>query len=255
MNKINHELIKQSFSKQASSFPDSPVLGDVRQIEAIVDMAGIQEGEWVLDLGCGTGLITRALARRSSQVVGLDLTLQMLEKAKEQGDKQGLAPLYVQGDACQTPFISEMFDCVVTRLTLHHMTEPERLIWEIKRVLKPSGRLILADIIADADPEKQKRHNQLEQLRDPSHVKFLTEQEIEELLLTTGFSLISTKRWETNRTLAEWLAVTGSDKQHDIVKMMEEGMEEDAFGLQIRYEMNDIVFTHHWYSVQTVKSK
>jgi ubiquinone/menaquinone biosynthesis C-methylase UbiE len=78
------------------------------------------------------------------------------------------------------PYEDEYFDRVVSRLVKYHIPETNKAFNEMYRVLKKGGKLILADIISDADYQKKMLHNTLEVFRDPSHIKMLALSELKE---------------------------------------------------------------------------
>jgi SAM-dependent methyltransferase len=103
-------------------------------------------GAQVLEVGCGTGVLTRQLASRPGvdSVTGVDLAPSLLEKARELA--AGLDTLrFEEADARSLPYADEAFDVVVFDSTLSHVPEPERAVAEAVRVLRPSGRLAVFD--------------------------------------------------------------------------------------------------------------
>jgi phosphatidylethanolamine/phosphatidyl-N-methylethanolamine N-methyltransferase len=101
--------------------------------------------DWViLDLAAGTGLLTLEIASRAQKVYGLDISAAMLEQAQIKARARQLTNVEFRvGDACQLSFAAETFDVVVISNALHVMLEPERVLTEVHRVLKPDGRLIV----------------------------------------------------------------------------------------------------------------
>jgi 2-polyprenyl-6-hydroxyphenyl methylase/3-demethylubiquinone-9 3-methyltransferase len=95
----------------------------------------------VLDVGCGGGFLTLELARHGVTTIGLDYSHSSLEAARERAQREapGCPVTYVHGDAYTLPFGSESFAAVTCMDFLEHVSEPERVIAEISRVLKPGG--------------------------------------------------------------------------------------------------------------------
>jgi ubiquinone/menaquinone biosynthesis C-methylase UbiE len=115
----------------------------------------------VLEVGCGTGVLTRQLAGLDhvASVIGVDLAPSLVQKARELAS--GLENVrFEEGDARSLPFEDEAFDVVVFDSTLSHVPEPERAMREAARVLRPAGCLALFDgdystatvALADHDP-------------------------------------------------------------------------------------------------------
>lgn len=100
----------------------------------------------ILDVGSGAGQILRHLLRRtqsSAQLVGFDLSHQMLRRARKK--LKSHRPAYIAGDLMRMPFADESFDCVTCGWVIEHLPDPRPGLREIGRVLKPGGRaLILA---------------------------------------------------------------------------------------------------------------
>lgn len=93
----------------------------------------------VLDLGCGTGTAGAAFRRTGTTVIGADLSEACLSVAKRRLDG------VVRADAVALPFIDGAFDAVVSRGALHHLASPEGALKELARVVRPGGRVLLAD--------------------------------------------------------------------------------------------------------------
>lgn len=99
----------------------------------------------VLDVGCGTGVITLVLSEMGHNVTGIDLSKEMLKRAKDKAHKQKLRAEFRLGDAENLSFEDGSFDAVINRHLLWTLLNPERAVAEWKRVLKPGGKLIIID--------------------------------------------------------------------------------------------------------------
>lgn len=130
-----------------------PRAGKERRIA--MGMMEIQEGDQVIDVGCGPGNYTRHLARASVSglTVGLDASEAMVAAAAERGGGENLA--YIRGDACALPFEDESFDVVCSVGVVHMIDRPMVAIAEMVRVLAPGGRLVV--LVSCARKERQRR--------------------------------------------------------------------------------------------------
>ncbi|GAB4400767.1 MAG: hypothetical protein OHK0048_16390 [Rhodoferax sp.] len=104
--------------------------------------ARLVNGATVLDVACGEGYGSAWLARMAQRVVGVDVQPAVVQRARQRYDAQGLN--FVCADGRALPFPSACFDWVVCFETLEHMADPQRLLAELARVLRPNGRLLLS---------------------------------------------------------------------------------------------------------------
>jgi ubiquinone/menaquinone biosynthesis C-methylase UbiE len=115
---------------------------------ALLAAADPRPGEQVLDLACGTGLIGFAAAEAvgpSGWVVGTDLSGRMIERARETALERGVSNAsFARMDAERLDLPDAGFDVVTCALGLMYLPEPERALHEMRRVLRPGGRLALA---------------------------------------------------------------------------------------------------------------
>ena len=117
--------------------PDGPLAGRLASLSAAVSRYA-QAGDRVLDLGCGTGELTRALAAAGLRVAGCDISRQMLLRAP--GDRDGCAGwVQLEPDWRRLPFASAAFDVVVAASVLEYVAEPAAVLRECARVLRPGG--------------------------------------------------------------------------------------------------------------------
>jgi SAM-dependent methyltransferase len=118
--------------------------------DAYLDRLDLGRARQVLDIGCGTGVIGRAIARRSDfdgTVIGIDPSRSLLEAAEAFARDEGVgARLRFQyGTAESLPFEEDSFDCVVAHTTISHVPDPSRLLSEMARVLRPGGNAVIFD--------------------------------------------------------------------------------------------------------------
>lgn len=97
----------------------------------------------VLDVGCGNGYVLSRYAREGAHTFGVDLTRAAVELSRRRFELAGLPGRFTVGSAEDLPFATDSFDCVCSMGVLHHTPDTERAVGEIRRVLRPGGRLIV----------------------------------------------------------------------------------------------------------------
>jgi demethylmenaquinone methyltransferase/2-methoxy-6-polyprenyl-1,4-benzoquinol methylase len=120
---------------------------DRRWKRRLASMAHCGNGCRALDLACGTGDIAFLLARRGGDVIGLDLTVRMIQLARARAVAEAGAGRvgFVAGDMGALPFGDGLFDLVTTGYGLRNVPDPDGAIAEIRRVLRPGGRVLSLD--------------------------------------------------------------------------------------------------------------
>jgi ubiquinone/menaquinone biosynthesis C-methylase UbiE len=114
-----------------------------RRAELFISRGGLEPGRRALELGCGTGVFLEKTARSGATLHGLDLSEDLLAKARAR--LSGLSNLTLdQGNAEQMPYPAADFDTVYGSSVLHHL-DLDAALREIHRVLKPGGRLVFAE--------------------------------------------------------------------------------------------------------------
>ena len=109
------------------------------QTEIAIDLGQITSANRVLDVGCGPGLLSESLAKHAASVEGVDFSETMIEQAK----RRRSGATFRVANAEVLPFENEDFDVAVCCYTSHHFARPERVYTELKRVLKPGGRVVV----------------------------------------------------------------------------------------------------------------
>jgi ubiquinone/menaquinone biosynthesis C-methylase UbiE len=175
--------VVQQFSQQAVYFAKLP--GHEAATQLLLRMAGLTATADVLDVACGAGAVACAAAAVARQVTGIDLTPAMIQRAAALQAELGLANLaWHVGDVARLPFRADQFDVVLTRYSLHHVQRPAEVLAEMARVCKAAGHVAVADLVLPA--AKASAYDRMERLRDPSHVRVLTEGELRGLLASVG---------------------------------------------------------------------
>lgn len=202
------QRVRQEFTRQAGQFATAAAVTRDDLVRRFVDAVPAGPDSVVLDVACGPGIVTAALAPRVREVVAFDLTPEMLSQARQRCIRTGLTNVtFQEGSATEMPFADASFDAVVTRLSLHHFQHPTQPLAEIARVLKPGCVLVLADISSSEVPEESELHNAIEILRDPSHVRMLPESALLSAISGAGLMVEQHTHWDEAREFEEWARI------------------------------------------------
>jgi ubiquinone/menaquinone biosynthesis C-methylase UbiE len=250
MSKKHKETVQKQFTKTADAFAKFAVLDTPEVLAEKVEFAKPQPQELVLDVACGPGAFILAIAPRVSFAWGIDLTPEMLRRARGfQAEKQIVNVAFARADAEHIPFPDASFDLVSCQLAFHHITKAEPVLEEMMRVTKPQGRLLILDPLAPESDSKFELFNQIERLRDPSHTlslrltTFLSMFEEHEL----GVLRQSVRRRQ--RSFNQWMRRAGLEpgqkRYIETRKRLEESMPGDKAGFSARVDGDDIQIVHN----------
>ena len=241
--------VKQEFKRQAETLSLASVFTDSGVLEQIHTAIGPTRMMRLLDLGCGPGIVTAAMAPDVKEVVAYDLTPEMIDKVRKKCKESGLKNVQFElGSAEQLPFEEESFDCVVTRLTVHHFLDPHRVMNEVVRVTRHGGKVVVADVVSSENEEEATLHNALETLRDPTHVRMFPPSEILELFQSTGLRINSKVTWEMKRDYEEWIRITNAPERVKPLYIVMEALAKAGLraGINLYFDGKTLTFTHHW---------
>jgi ubiquinone/menaquinone biosynthesis C-methylase UbiE len=212
MQHTQHDVIRREFGQQAARFGEQGLtLSNQAYLQWMVEQLDLQSHFEVLDVAAGTGHLSRAIAPYVRRVVALDLTPEMLAQGRYEAEQQGLTNLvFEQGEAEHLSYAHERFDLVVTRFSLHHFADPHEPLHEMVRVCRRGGRVAVVDLVSPNDPAVSITYNHLEHLRDPSHVRALTADELQRLMRQMGLELVHTASRDVEVHLEHWLDLTGA---------------------------------------------
>ena len=117
--------------------------------EEFIGRLGIQSGERVLDVACGTGNLAIPAARAGASVTGVDIAANLLEQARTRAEAEGLTCQFDEGDAEALPYADGSFDTVVTMFGAMFAPRPDKTASELMRVCRSGGRIAMANWTAE----------------------------------------------------------------------------------------------------------
>jgi ubiquinone/menaquinone biosynthesis C-methylase UbiE len=205
---IDHEtLVVSQFGSRAAAYVASSVHAqgdDLRDLAALV--AGHPRAR-VLDLGCGGGHVSFAVAPHVAEIVAYDLSDDMLAAVAAEAASRGLDNVSTRrGTAESLPFEDASFDFVFTRFSAHHWYDVKAGLAEARRVLEPGGKAAFVDVVAPADAALDTFLQTVEMVRDPSHVRDYTAEQWLAFLGDAGFAAANVTKRRLHLEFASWIA-------------------------------------------------
>jgi SAM-dependent methyltransferase len=141
-----HEQLKERQSVMWGKSPFVSIAETITDLHAsVAEAMNVQPGERVLDLGCGTGGVAEAIARPGVTVVGIDLAPGLIEIARARAAERGLSIDYRVGDCENLDVEDASFDAVGSSVAIMFSPDHEATAAELARILRPGGRLALAN--------------------------------------------------------------------------------------------------------------
>jgi len=117
-------------------------IGGLKATEELIELCHIDQGKYVLDVGCGVGITPCYLAKRHGcRVVGVDISKRMINRSKERAKREGVedSVKFMVADAQDLPFDDDLFDAVYTESVTVFPKDKQRAVNEYRRVTKPGG--------------------------------------------------------------------------------------------------------------------
>jgi len=186
-----HEtLVTAQFGPRAAAYVTSLTHSQGEDLTQLAAMVAGQGQARVLDLGCGGGHATFAVAPHVKEVVAYDLSQDMLGAVAAEAKRRGLNNIATRQGAVESlPFANAEFDIVVTRFSAHHWSDLGAALKEARRVIKPDGRAAFIDTLSPGTPKLDTFLQAFELFRDPSHVRNYSEAEWRTALTRAGFGV------------------------------------------------------------------
>jgi ubiquinone/menaquinone biosynthesis C-methylase UbiE len=207
------QKVVEQFGPRAQAYLGSAVHAQGLDLQQLTQLAGVLATNTplrVLDIGCGAGHASFAVAPHAAEIIAYDLSEAMLQVVRQTAESRQLPQLRTcQGAAEQLPFEADRFDLVISRFSAHHWLDPRAALREVVRVLRPGGQLCLIDIIGP-----QGRHASLldthlqavELLRDPSHVRDYSPAQWLAMLAEADLLTETWQAWRLPMEFASWVA-------------------------------------------------
>ncbi len=211
-----HSFVAERYEPRAQAYLASAVHSagaDLDQVEAL--LRSFVTLPRVLDLGCGGGHASYRAAPHAAAVTACDITIGMLAVVASEAARRGLSNVATVCAAAESlPFADAAFDVVLCRFSAHHWQDLAAGLREARRVLAPGGTMALIDTVAPPDRTLDSVLQAIELLRDATHVRNYTVDELTGLLAAAKLSTQCVTLRRLRLEFAAWTARTGAAPLH-----------------------------------------
>lgn len=197
------DRVRAQYGKVGDAYVRSKGHAGGSDLDRMLALAAPKPTDTLLDIATGGGHVARVIGPHAGRVIASDLTPEMLDHAIPYLEAQGVTAERLVADAQDLPLDDASVDIVTCRIAPHHFPDPAAFVAEVARVLKPGGRFLLVDSTVPAGPVGDV-FNAYEAVRDPSHVRSLTEAEWVALLERNGFRVEAVEPFRKRHEFEEW---------------------------------------------------
>jgi ubiquinone/menaquinone biosynthesis C-methylase UbiE len=206
--RTHEQTVHSQFDSRSSDYLTSAVHAsgpDLERAKALVAQVAAPAARG-LDIGCGAGHLSFALAPFHRQLLALDPSPGMLATVAEAAAARHLPQIQTcLGSAQSLPFADGSFQLVATRYSAHHWRQLEVAVGELARVLVPGGYGLVIDTLGQEDPLVDTYLQSIELLRDISHVRNRSQAQWRGLLHGAGLVELDRAQWPTRLQFSSWI--------------------------------------------------
>lgn len=206
--RTHEQTVHSQFERRADAYLTSAVHAagpDLERAKVLVSQA-VPPTARALDIGCGAGHLSFALAPQVEHVTALDPSRNMLAVVAKAAASLGLGQIATrEGSAESLPFADGSFALVCTRYSAHHWTRLEEAVREVARVLIPGGHALIIDTLGQESALADTFMQTIELLRDASHVRNRSRAEWRLLLGSAGLAELEHAAWPLRLEFASWV--------------------------------------------------
>jgi ubiquinone/menaquinone biosynthesis C-methylase UbiE len=241
------ERIRDQFSRQADAYARMPQTRDQSALARLVALCAPTHDDCVLDVACGPGFLTVAFATLCGRAVGIDATAALLAHAHEEAVRRSVTNVEFRlGDATRLESADASFDIVACRAAFHHFPDPAAVLREMVRVMRPAGRMLIADMLGSEDARKAEYHDRIERLCDPTHVHALPASEFAAMFANAGLRVDVDGNQQIEYEVEEWMDHGSPDVtvRTEIRRLLAAAEASDLCDLGVRRDAGRLYFSH-----------
>ncbi|HZU65268.1 MAG TPA: class I SAM-dependent methyltransferase [Novosphingobium sp.] len=215
MTRTHETLVDQQFGARAAAYVASAVHASGADLARMAAIAAAHAPAHALDLGCGGGHVSYAIAPYARAVAACDLAPQMLAAVAAEAQARGAHHIATHAAAAEAlPFADGAFDFLACRFSAHHWADVRQGLAEARRVLRPGAPAVFVDVIAPEAPAADTHLQAVELLRDPSHVRDYRRSEWRAMVAEAGFAITAETPARLRMDFASWTARMATPAPH-----------------------------------------
>jgi ubiquinone/menaquinone biosynthesis C-methylase UbiE len=207
MKSAHDSHVTHQFGPRARAYVESAVHAQGDELVRIADIAAAMRPSRAIDLGCGGGHVTYAMAPHAGEVFACDLSEEMLCAVQDSASARGLINVRTaRTSAEKLPFEDASFDMLGCRYSAHHWQDVDAGLRDARRVLKSGVPAVFVDVVSPEAPLLDTHLQAVELLRDTSHVRDYTKDEWSAKLDRAGFAVRTVSTWRLRMDFPVWIA-------------------------------------------------
>ena len=226
-SKFDSEIIQQ-FDKTAENYSKDYIFSNGDDLDTMLKQANPNPTTIVLDVATGAGHVAMKIAPFAKKVHAIDITPKMVSLLQDDLESKNIKNVETHiMNVNDLQFADGSFDVVTCRFATHHFADVRTFLSEVRRVLRPKGKLILTDIIAPSSKPMGEFVNKINRLRDHTHVRQFSKSEWESILLEQNFAIVDRHDNPLIHDFESWLerAKTSEEDRHMIADMFRNSSE------------------------------
>ncbi|MGV3549569.1 class I SAM-dependent methyltransferase [Rhizobium sp.] len=207
MKALHDSNVTNQFGPRAKAYVESAVHSQGADLARIGEIAAATAPARAIDLGCGGGHVTYAMAPHAAETFACDLSTDMLAAVRDTAAARGFDGVRTTRTSVEAlPFESASFDMLGCRFSAHHWQDVDAGLREGRRVLKPGAPAVFVDVVAPPAPLLDTHLQGVELLRDTSHVRDYSVLEWQRKLEAAGFAVKQIGTWQLRMDFPVWIA-------------------------------------------------
>ena len=204
--------IMDRFGRVSHAYASSPDFASGNDLDILLNLVKPNPTMVLLDIATGAGHTAVKMAQHVKHVTAIDITSEMIDRTQELANSKNLTNVTtLVMDAESLCFSDRLFDVVTCRFAPHHFGDVGKFLSEVHRVLKQGGTFALEDVSSPLDNEQDKFINEINKIRDPTHVRSYNSSEWKEMIENSGLQIQSVQNFRRTYDLETWLDRAGAD--------------------------------------------